>query len=81
MIRNFDDLLAALQVASWEEVSEALDEACDLDADLAEDTDEGIVLRIGTLGLGLDYPFTIRTLWATLAELEGQVVEEFEACD
>jgi hypothetical protein len=81
MVRDFDDLLAALHVSSWAGVSEALDEACDLDADLAEATDEGIVVRINTFGACLEYPFTLRALWAILAELEQQVIEEIEVTD
>jgi hypothetical protein len=79
VIGNFDDLLAALHVRSWEEASDAVDEACELDADLADAIDEGIVLRVSTLGTGLNYPFTMRALWATLAELEEQVADELEA--
>jgi hypothetical protein len=79
MIRNFDDLVLALGVTSREEVSDVLDEACDMDADLADVSEEGIVMRVHTSGIGLDYPFSIRTFWQTFEELDEQVRAELEA--
>ena len=72
VIRNLDELMAAIECTD----PAAIEDVLDVEADEVEVTDEGIELRVGTVGHMLNYPFQLSELYELIDEIESAQNEE-----
>jgi len=84
LVRNLDELMNRLEVASLEELSERVDEYADWDGwvppiDEQLDLPWSLTICVRDRGIGMRFPFTLGDMWEVVDELEDECTAAAEA--
>jgi hypothetical protein len=79
MIHDFQELLAATDSTTKDELDQLLYARCQLDPSVREEgSDAGLVIAIRDSGVAVPYPFTLEEFWAAVERFDVQVQDRIE---